>query len=475
MKKKKNNQNVSELCSSEKTIVIQMLQEQNNLLKEKINRIEAKLKVLEGQRAKNSRNSHKPPSSDNNKPKKTQSLRKKSGKKPGGQVGHKGHTLEISATPDTIITLPVDNCEQCGGGLKSVPGIIECRQEFEIPEPKMCITEYQSVKKTCNRCCCITKSEFPDHITQPTQYGFMAKSLMVYLNQYQLIPFDRVRQFFKAVYGQNVSVGTVMNAVNLLYDRLDKIEGEIKSALQKTKVANCDETGVKISGDKHWLHTVGNEQLTHYAVHKKRGSKATQEIGILPEFKGTMVHDHWKSYFTYKGARHALCNAHHLRELNFVHEHQHMKWAKKLLELLVNINEQKKKRLKSGKKEFLMKRLNKYNAIYDGILQKGKREQAVRGTLDSKNLLKRLTNYKAETLLFMNDFDVPFTNNLSEGDIRMTKVQQKISGGFRTNGGADNFCRIRGVMSSARKNGKSIFDILKEAFQYIISLEILTT
>ncbi len=465
---------ISKLDAADKITLIYLLQEQNNLLLEKYNRLETKVKILEAMLAKNSNNSSKPPSSDTHKPKKrpqkTSSSRKKSGRKPGGQPGHKDHTLEMSAHPDEVINLKVDSCVNCHHHLKNVAFEIKRRQQFEIPEPKIWITEYQAQVKHCKKCGCTTAACFPENITHVTQYGPRAKGLMVYMNQYQLLPFDRASDFFKTVYGHKVSPGTIVNAVSTLSNRFETVDGQIKDLLIKAGLAHGDETGVNINGDKQWLHTVGTTQLTHYAIHKKRGRHATEDIGILPNFEGTLIHDHWKSYFTYENIRHGLCNAHHIRELRFIHEHHYIKWAKKISNLLIGVNEHKEKLLNMSK-QFSKRQIKNYQDAYDDILSNAVKEQARRGTVDSSNLLKRLKNYKAEVLLFMTDIEVPFTNNLSEQDIRMMKVKQKISGCFRNKAGGNNFCRIRSVISTAMKNKKNIFNILQESFQTIISVD----
>jgi len=368
--------------------------------------------------------------------------------------------------------LPVEHCAGCGSNLKHVPSTVDTRQEFELPVPKIQVIEYQAEIKNCKKCGCETQACFPDHITHTTQYGARAKSLMVYMNQYQLLPFKRASEFFKTVYGHNVSPATIANATNALSTRMGQVENEIKELLKQSELNHCDETGVNINGDRNWMHTIGNDKLTHYAVHKNRGSKATKDIGILPEFKGIMVHDHWKSYFQYSENQHALCNAHHLRELRFLYEYQNIKWAKCISDLLVEIND-KKEIISKNNGEFSKYRLKKYSKTYDDILSKAAKEQARRGTIDSRNLLKRLKNYKNETLLFMNNMLVPFTNNLSERDLRMNKVKQKISGCFRKANGVNNFCKIRSVISTAKKNSVNIFDVLTEAFQKIISVDLL--
>ena len=329
---------------------------------------------MESRLAKNSSNSSKPPSSDGNnpgkkkgKPKKTTSSRQKSGKKPGGQEGHKGSHLEMSASPDKIILLAVDNCAHCNNTLNHSKPHIEKRQEFDIPEPAMYVTEYQSEHKQCNQCGYTTAACFPETLTHKTQYGPRAKSLMVYRNQYQRIPFKRSSEFFDTVYNHTVSPGTIVNAVSLLSSRFNQVNDEIKVLLAHSSLLHADETGSNISGDKQWLHVVGNKELTHYAIHEKRGRAASEAMGILPDFRGTMVHDHWKSYFTYKEATHGLCNAHHLRELRFLFEHHQIKWAKKMSDFLIKTNEDKARLLQNGKNKMPLKKWQTCQEEYDDI------------------------------------------------------------------------------------------------------------
>lgn len=474
--KKDKKVSVSHLGSSEKTVLIEMMQEKINLLEEKHNRLLSRYKLLEDRLAKNSSNSSKPPSSDNGQmkkkkgQKKTTSLRKKSGKKPGGQPGHPGSHLKMSDSPDEIIQLTVEECGNCQRSLKRANCDIEKRQLFEIPEPKLFVSEYQAEHKYCKGCGHTTSACFPDGLTHKTQYGPRAKGLMVYMNEYQMIPFARVSEFFHTIYHHKVSAGTVVNAVKHLSDRLETVEDQIKQLLSKASLANCDETGVNISGNKQWIHTVGNDRLTHFAIHAKRGRKATEAIGILPKFKGIMVHDHWKSYFTYKDSQHALCNAHHLRELCFLYEQQGIKWAAHMSDFLIDVNKRKEHSIAAGREEFSAYMLKKYNASYDDIITKAQREQARRGTIDSHNLLKRLKEYKIETLRFMHDFNVPFTNNQSERDLRMNKVKQKISGCYRSTTGGHDSCRIRTLLSTAKKNKKNIFNSIVSAFENIITV-----
>ncbi len=459
---------IRKLTSAEKDVVIDMLQEKILLLEEKVNKLSTKVKRLEDQKSKNSRNSSKPPSSDIDK--KTTSSKKKSGKKPGGQPGHKASYLKKSDNPDETIKIEVKECSNCGNDLREAKSTVETRQEYEIPPPKMWITEYQAESKACT-CGYTTTACFPDRITHPTQYGIRAKSLMVYINQYHYVPCARTSQFFETFYNHHISPGTVVNVNNKIGDMLENLDTQIKEFLSNSKLNHADETSMKIDGDKGWLHTVGNEQAAHFDIHEKRGAKATKDIGILPEFEGILVHDHWKSYFTYDNCTHALCNAHHLRELRFIYENHNMKWAGKLIDFLIKVNEHKLRYIKQDKDKFITRILNQYEAEYDEILSKARKEHTRRVTNDSKNLLKRLLGYKEEVLLFMHDFDVPFTNNLAERDFRMAKVKQKISGCFRSLLGAKNFCKIRNLLVTAKKNDKNTFDMIQKALKDIISLD----
>lgn len=466
--------NVAHLDHADKIELIYLLQEKNILLEEKYSRLESRFKTLEAKLAKNSSNSSKPPSSDGNnpgknkgKPKKTTSSRKKSGKKLGGQEGHKGSHLKMTS-PDKMILLEVNSCAHCNNTLKNIKPQIEKRQEFEIPDPKIYVTEYQSEHRYCKKCGYTTAACFPENLTHKTQYGPRAKSLMVYMNQYQLIPFKRASEFFETIYNHKISPGTIVNAVSLLSSRFNKVSEEIKALLTSSSLIHTDETGSNISGNKKWMHVVGNEELTHYAIHEKRGRKASEDIGILPEFRGTMVHDHWKSYFTYKDAAHSLCNAHHLRELRFLFEHHNIKWAKEMSDFLIKTNEDKDLLLQRSNINMPAKKLQVCMDTYDDIIKKASIEHRYTVTKDSKNLLKRFKEYKVCVLLFITDFSVPFTNNLGERDLRMNKVKQKISGCFRNKNGGDDFCKIRSVISTAKKNKKNIFNILQEAFYKII-------
>jgi transposase len=462
----------AQLKESEKIELLYLLSEKNNLLEEEIKKLKARLDKLT---KKNSNNSHKPPSSDQDKKKKTMSLRKKSKKKPGGQPGHKGTNLKPIKNPDEVYYHSIAKCECCGDKLTKKPKKIVKRQVFEIPKPEFFVTEYQAEVKKCRGCGHNNMATFPEGVNKQTQYGPRAKSLMVYLSRVQLLPYRRAKSLFKVLYDQTISQGTIYNAITEGANCLKKINNKIADLLSQSNVLNSDETGMNVSQSKHWLHVASNDKATHYGIHKNRGSVAMDHIGILSKFSGTMVHDCWRSYFKFKKAIHALCNQHHLRELKYINEVQNLRWAKEMSDLLLEINRKKKRAIRNGRRRFYKKTKQDFITRYNNIIDKGQMEQSSRGTKDSKNLLHRLYKYQKETLLFMEDFRVPFTNNQAERDIRMEKVQQKITGGFRTLAGAKNSCTIRGVMSTVAKNGKNILDVLEKAFlgklklQHVIS------
>jgi transposase len=433
---------------------------------------------LRDQVQKNSRNSSKPPSSDGLKKPRTKSLRK-SGQHPnGGQPGHPGHTLRQVDVPDRVKVYTVQTCQGCQGRLDEVAEKRrEKRQVFDIPALHLEVTEHQCVVKVCPHCGTVNRGEFPGDVSQPTQYGPTVKAHAAYLTNYQHLPLDRTAQLFDDVFGQRVSAGVILGANVEGADRVAPSNDMVKQQLIDAAVTNFDESGLRVEGKGQWLHVASTPDLTYYEVHEKRGRDGMDAIGILPEFHGTAVHDHWKSYFTYTQCNHGLCNAHHLRELEFVAEQYQQSWAEEMGALLREINEDVKQTGLSHE-HLDAQKLSTYHARYEAILEVGFRanppppadtqqpkKRGKRKQSPPKNLLDRLQKYKTEVLRFMVDFRVPFDNNQGERDIRMMKVKQKVSGTFRTKAGAEQFCQIRGYISTARKQGVNVLDALKRAFQ----------
>ena len=413
----------------------------------------------------NSSNSSKPPSSDSNRKKK----KKKPGeRKPGGQKGHNGTTLKKVSDPDVIKEIEVNKAALSEGDYKEVG--YESRQVIDIDISRF-VTEYRAqILKDANGN--RHTALFPEGVSRPVQYGVNVKVNSVYNSQYQLIPYDRVAENFCDQAGIPISGGSIYNFNEEAYDKLEVFEDIVKTKLADSYICHADETGINIGGDRHWLHCVSNESFTCFFPHKKRGLEAIEAMGILPDYKGILCHDHWKPYFKL-GCRHVLCNSHHVRELERALEQDNQQWAQDTRELLLQINVA----VEDAGGCLTAADSMKYRQKYRDLLQEAQKEcpppdesqrKGKRGRLKrskARNLLERLTDYENETLLFMDDEKVPFTNNQGERDIRMTKVQQKISGCFRSMKGAEIFCRVRGYLSTCKKNGVKPTEALRLLFE----------
>lgn len=455
--------------------VIEQQKAQIELLQNQVQELTERVKDLENQLSLNSRNSSKPPSSDAPK-KPPRSLRTKSGKKSGGQKGHPGNTLKAVATPDRIESHSPEVCTGCSASLQEVSGTErgDRRQVFDLPPLKLIATEHRVIDKHCSQCGQFNSGEFPANVKPGVQYGSQIKALIVYLINYQLLPLGRSCELIGDLLNQPISQGTLASSIESCSTNLIEIESWIKSSILASAVANFDETGLYVDLKRQWLHSAGTPYLTYYAVHPKRGRGAADDIDLLPKFKGRAIHDGFAPYFSYE-CQHGLCNAHHLRELIFVQEQLKQPWADEMKALLLAIKKSVEKAQQKGLARLSTKQQKRYGAEYDRLLKKGfalainqapapngKRGRETQSK--SKNLLDRLSKYKQETLAFMSDFEVPFDNNLAERDLRMVKVQQKISGCFRTSKGAEMFCRIRGYISTMKKQGQHVFTALKSTF-----------
>lgn len=452
------------------------LKAENAALRTECQALRGRVQTLEEQVAKDSHNSHKPPSSDGLAKPKPKSLRPKSERPTGGQPGHPGHTLHMAEKPDRIVPHRVERCSGCGRSLAGQePDRVERRQVHDLPEPKLEVTEHQAEVKTCP-CGCVNRAAFPPEAAAPVQYGPRVKSVAVYLGEYQLLPFDRLTEIMRDIFAcESFSEGTLANFKADCSRRLEPVEAAIRDLAAVAPVAGFDETGVRATGSLHWLHTVSTRLLTWYYAHKRRGCEAMDAAGILSEYRGCAVHDFWKSYFDYD-CDHALCNSHLLRELTFLWEEQKQKWAKEMIDQLLAIKEEVATAGKAGltalppsdQDRFLKGYERIVKAGYDqnptaepapGPKRRGRRKQS-----KARNLLDRFRDYPNEILAFMRDFAVPFDNNQSERDLRMMKLRQKISGTFRSFQALVNFCRIRGYVSTARKNGLNALDALQRVF-----------
>ncbi len=430
---------------------------------------------LKEQVVKDSHNSSKPPSSDGLAKPKPKSLRPKSERPTGGQPGHPGHTLHMAEKPDRIVPHRVERCSGCGRSLAGrEPDRVERRQIHDLPEPKLEITEHQAEVKTCP-CGCVNRAAFPPEAAAPVQYGPRVKSVGVYLGEYQLLPFDRLAEIMRDLFAcERFSEGTLANFKADCSRRLEPVEAAIRNLATAAPVAGFDETGVRATGSLHWLHTVSTRLLTWYYAHKRRGCEAMDAAGILSEYRGCAVHDFWKSYFDYD-CDHALCNSHLLRELTFLWEEQKQKWAKEMIDQLLAIKEEVATAGKAGLTALPPSDQDRFLKGYERIVQAGYAQNPaapVHGTKrrgrrkqsKARNLLDRFRDYPNEILAFMRDFAVPFDNNQSERDLRMMKLRQKISGTFRSFEALVNFCRIRGYVSTARKNGLNALEAIQRVF-----------
>lgn len=463
---------------------VKLLREQNAFLMKRVDALEAENKALKAEildlkarLSKNSNNSHKPPSSDGYQKPDPKSLREKTGKKPGGQSGHNGETLEQVENPDHVVIHQVHACTNCGCGLAAqLTHDHEKRQEVEIPPIEPEVTEHQAEIKVCPQCGHINKADFPSHITQPMQYGTRVKSYAVYFNQEQYIPYERLQGIFADCFKLPLSQGTLVNANIKCYENLEQPEAATKQQIIDSKNTHFDESGMRVKGKLHWLHVSSTKTLTHYTIHEKRGLEAMEAAGILPEFKGNAIHDHWKSYFKFTDCTHSLCNAHHLRELTYLEENHDQAWATQMKTHLLDIKKVVDEKKTQGLDELEAKELEAFENKYHQILEAGKaehpelpqKEKGKRGKPKqhkAKNLWDRLKDFDEETLRFMNDFTVPFDNNQGERDIRMNKLKQKISGCFRSQMGSKIFCRTRGYISTAKKNGINVLEALSGAFR----------
>jgi transposase len=435
--------------------------------------LKAHIAELERRLGLNSSNSGKPPSSDGlRKPARVTSLRERSGKKSGGQKGHKGETLRQVAVADDVINHYPSACATCGAGLAAQASAgHSARQVFDLPQPQpLVVTEHRAHDCHCAVCGTTTRGRFPDGVNAPVQYGIRIQSFVIYLLHHQLLPEDRLAELMADLFGVKLAAATIARMSRTCAERLRGFTEAVRDVVAGAPVKHMDETGFRIAGKTQWLHVASTALLTFYRVCAKRGS-------LLANVAGIVVHDHWKPYYTMQGVLHALCNAHHLRELKALVEIEKEDWARKMQRLLrraghaANLARERGLPLKPPLIECFERR-------YDAILAEGlvfheaqaplaqaatkaggkRRGRAPRRT--GHNLLLRLATRKQDTLRFLHDPTVPFTNNQAERDGRMMKLRQKISGGFRSLQGAMDFATIRSFLSTARKQGWNMIDAL---------------
>ena len=411
-------EDIVKLCETSSELVgarILYLWDENQTLKLRVKELEARLNL-------NSSNSGKPPSSDGYKKPNPKSLRGKSGKQSGGQHGHKAHQLPLNENPDHVIIHALDICEKCHFDLKStLPMEEKIRQVLDFIA-KMETTEHRVQGKICPKCHHKNQASFPTGIDYKIQYGDSTKAIFSYLNIQQLLPLKRLAETIRDLTGHSVSQGTIIHANEELYKKLANSEEQIKQQLLASHVVHFDESGVRVNGKLHWLHTACTPELTYYFVHPKRGKDAMDDGGILSEYTGKAMHDGLPSYRKYK-CGHALCNEHHHRELVAVVEIDLQTWGQPMIDLLYEIKKTKEERISAGFAQMEPEPIAEYEAKYRTILDIGLEENPPpqlpvvkkKGRIKqskAKNLLDRLENRQA-VLAFMYDFKVPFTNNLA--------------------------------------------------------------
>jgi transposase len=418
----------------------------------RVSDLEQKLAVHEHR--KNSGNSHIPPSVNLSKPQRNQSLRERSGKKPGGQQGHEGSTLAFSQVPDQVITHIPDYCQHCGNSLEHIVALpLSRRQVIDVPVPKTICTEHQTFAKAC--CCgCINKGEFPLNVNAHVQYGSHIEALTAYLNVRQYMPYNRIQEFYSQVMGLEISQGGIVGLIDRFTAKALPIYQEIKSRIENAAWLGTDETGAKINGKTHWFWTWQNEALTFIIQSQSRGYKTIAETfpGGLPA--AILVHDRWAAHFGCDASGHQICLAHLLRDLNYIEQVHQSNWAdalKAVLKDAITLNNRAGyDRLSDSPAR---------NELEESLLNLLQQQLPAKDKLAIK-LQKKLGKISHNVLCFLHHSNVPPDNNGSERAIRTLKVKQKVSGGFRSVNGANGFAVIRSVIDTAIKSGQHIFNAL---------------
>jgi transposase len=451
------------------------LRAENAMLEETIAVLMARVAELERRLGLNSSNSGKPPSSDGlSKPKRekrTHSLREASGKPPGGQKGHRGETLRQVAEPDTTIDHLPEVCPACGAALTAdVSTGYSARQVFDLPEPQpLKVTEHRAHTCRCGHCGERTRAGFPEGVTAPVQYGPRIAAVVLYLLHYQLLPEDRLAEAMADLFGVRLVAATIARMSRTCAERFQSFADAVCALVKAAAVKHLDETGFRIGGKTQWLHVACTLWLVFYRVSPKRGS-------LLEGVTGIVVHDHWKPYYTMEGVLHALCNAHHLRELQALVEIEKEPWARRMQRLLrrachaTHLARDRDVPLKPALVALIRRRFEAI--VADGLAfheaqpplavtdHRRRRGRTPRRT--GHNLLLRLHSRQDDVLRFLSDPAVPFTNNAAERDGRMMKLRQKISGGFRSEQCAGDFAVIRTLIATAKKQGWNIIQALSK-------------
>ena len=440
-----------------------------------ITTLTARVRELEDQQSRTSHTSHQPPASDGPK-KQPRSLRERTGQRPGGQPGHRGHTLRWTAQPDQTVVHRPSHCADCGADLTSVPAATrQRRQVVELPPLQLSTTEHQVETVCCPACQQASRGQFPPEATEPLQYGPQIQALIVYLRTYQLLPSARTQELLADLFGVAPSEGTLDRILSRAATTLAPVVEQIRQGVTAAAVAHFDETGCYVEDARYWLHVACTAKLTYYFVHAQRGQVGSTAAGVLPGFRGIAVHDAYGSYWAYS-CGHALCNVHLLRELLFLVERYAQEWAQELADLLRQMLAATAVARAEGRAALPDEQLRAYTTRYDELVAAGLAANPVqprpaeqrRGRVKQSaatNLLLRLRDHAREVLRFARDLTVPFDNNQAERDVRMMKVQQKVSGRFRSAAGARAFCAIRSYIATMRKQSQHLLSALQQVFR----------
>jgi len=454
---------------------VEAIRAEAEVMRGQVGVLTSRVEELEAQVRKNSRNSSRPPSSDGlaKPPPKPRSRRRRSGRRPGGQPGSEGHHLAQVAVPDEVVVHEPERCSGCGAGLADAElARWERRQVFDLPpETRLVVCEHQAWRRRCV-CGCVTVGEFPDAVRAPAQYGPRLCAFVLYLAVYQHLPYERISRLLADRYGASLSTGTLQAIVARGAAGLEAFLEEVRSQLEGSPVVHFDETGARAAARLHWVHEATTPTLTLYRLHAKRGQEGIDALGVLPGFTGTAVHDGFTPYRRYSDCTHALCNGHHLRELTAVEEQGGQPWASELARLLVELNDTVETARQAGRTALPPTLLERYRRHYRDLVdaglqlnpepeRTGKRGRPKQGK--TRSLLLRLDGYQDDVLRFAHDFNVPFDNNQGERDLRMIKLQQKISGCWRSTDGATSFLALRSYIQTARKHGQDILAALHAA------------
>jgi transposase len=451
---------------------------ENRLLREQvahqetvIQALQARIAELEARLNTNSKNSSKPPASDGYSKPQPKSRRVRSGRKPGKQPGAAGtHLAQVAVADEVVVHAP----SSCGASLIAAEVVqTETRQVFDLPPIRLLVVEHRAERRRC-ACGTITAAAFPVEVSSPVQYGPVVQALGVYLGVYQHLPFERTAEMLADCFGAPLSAGTLAATQVECAARLSEVTESIREQLSAARVAHFDETGARVEGRLQWIHSASTDRLTLFTVHARRGAEAMEDAGVLPGFTGVAVHDGWAAYRRY-GGTHGLCNAHHLRELTGAAEQAGQSWATDMIELLVEAKRAADEARACGNERLDLRMLDRYRRRYSAIIDAGRQANPPvmpvtggrRRPARSKaaNLLARLDSQRDDVLRFAADLAVPFDNNLSERDIRMVKLQQKVSGCWRSPGGAERFCVIRSYISTVRKQGGNVLAALRGVFE----------